>query len=155
MVPVVETEEFAQRVRRLAEERGLSMSRLLHDAWDPHIKGTSPDLARKVISGRRALTPTLIEAVAKALDVPPEEFPEYRLAMARRQLDEAEVGLDQALASLERLASAGQAMTVSEEDAAALERAAAEAARTLARASGPARARSTERRSPRPRPQRG
>jgi len=95
-------EDFPTRVRRLARERGTSITRLVHDAWDPQKRGTSPDLARKVLAGRRTLTPTLVEAVARALDVQPDEFPEYRLAIARRLLDEREVGLDTAVANLAR-----------------------------------------------------
>lgn len=98
----VMVEPFAQRLRRLAEERGTSVNRVLHDAWDTEVRGTSPDFARKVMSGSRALTPTLIIAVAGALDVPPEEFPEYRLARAREDLDEELQGLERALEALER-----------------------------------------------------
>jgi transcriptional regulator with XRE-family HTH domain len=96
-------EPFPDRLRRLAAARGLSVERIGAMAWDPKVRGTSVNHLKKVIYGQRALTPTLIEAIAGALDVPPEEFPEYRLAMARRALDETEVGLDEALAALNRI----------------------------------------------------
>lgn len=95
-------EPFPVRVRRLAAERGYSLDRLAMEAWDPNVRGTSANLFREVLKGRRALKPTLLEAVARALSVDPEEFPEYRLAMARRALDETEVGLDEAVATLSR-----------------------------------------------------
>lgn len=101
-------EPFAQRLRRLAGERGMSLERVAHDAWDQDVRGTSPNLFKKVMRGERDLKPGLIEAVARALGVPPEEFPEYRLALARNTLDEREVGLDQALAALTRFETALQ-----------------------------------------------
>lgn len=45
-------------------------------------------------------------AILVALDVDPATFPEYRLALARRELDEREVGLDQALKMLETIEAA-------------------------------------------------
>jgi transcriptional regulator with XRE-family HTH domain len=104
-VPEAE-EPFVLRVRRLAAERGMSLERVGVEAWDQNIRGTSPNLFKQVIAGRRALKPALIEAVARALHVPPEEFPEYRLALARRALDENEVGLDEALELLSRIEGA-------------------------------------------------
>lgn len=44
-----------------------------------------------------------ISALATALDVEPTFFPQYRLAAARRLLDEREVGLDQALENLSEI----------------------------------------------------
>jgi transcriptional regulator with XRE-family HTH domain len=97
------TEEFRARARRLAGERNMSLERLAMEAWNPDVRGTSSNMLKEVLKGRRALKPHLIEAVARALGVPPEEFPEYRLALARTMLDEREVGLDQALAVLKRI----------------------------------------------------
>jgi len=41
-----------------------------------------------------------MELIARACGVDPDYFAEYRLAMAMRELDPAEVGLEQALANL-------------------------------------------------------
>lgn len=101
-------EQFADRLRRLAKERGISMERIFIEAYDPDARGTSPALMKKVMRGERAITRRAIEGVAAALGVPPEEFPEYRLALARQQLDEREVGLDQALENLCRIEAAMQ-----------------------------------------------
>lgn len=53
--------------------------------------------------GTRPLTMDVLRGIAGALGVPPETFAEYQLAEARRQLDEREIGLDQAVANLRRL----------------------------------------------------
>lgn len=101
-------QDFATSVKQLAAERGLSVAKVGYQAYDPSIKGTNPDTFKSVMAGRRIVTPTLIEAVAQVLDVPPEEFAEYRLALARRQLDEREVGLADALENLQRVEAAMQ-----------------------------------------------
>ncbi len=98
-------EPFPDKVRRLIQEardRGedVSQERVALAAWDLDGRGTSASMFKQVMNGRRALTPMLIEGVARALDVPPTEFVEYRLAMTRRALDERQVGLEQALLNL-------------------------------------------------------
>jgi len=54
--------------------------------------------------GKRPLAPEILEGIAGALGVEPTVFPEYRLAIARRELDPSEppkgVGLEQALQNL-------------------------------------------------------
>lgn len=97
------TEPFADRVKRLAAGRSLSVSKLGYLAYDPDVKGTNPDTFKSVMAGRRSVNTALIEAVSSVLQIPPEEFPEYRLAVARRQLDEREVGLEQALETLSEI----------------------------------------------------
>lgn len=100
-------EKFPDRMRRLVKEKGTSLERVWIEAYDPSPRsGTSPAQMKKVMRGERAITPHAIEAIARVLDVPPEEFPEYRLALARAQIDPSEVGLDQALKNLERIENA-------------------------------------------------
>jgi len=99
-------EPFHARVKRLASEQGLSVSKVGYLAYDPDIKGTNPDTFKSVMAGRRRVTIPLIEAVAGALGVPANVFPEYRLAQARRRLDEREVGLEEAVAMLEAVEQA-------------------------------------------------
>lgn len=103
------TQPFPDRVRALAAERGLSVSRVGQRAGARELKGTSPDMFKSAMAGHRKVTPVLLEEVARVLEVPPDEFPEYRLAVARRQLDENEVGLDEAVAQLEAIETAMRA----------------------------------------------
>jgi hypothetical protein len=99
----VPVKDFPTRVKELARDRGLSVAQVGYAAYDRNVRGTNPDTFKSVMAGRRAVTPALIEVVASVLAVEPDEFHEYRLAHARRLLDEREVGLDQALANLEEL----------------------------------------------------
>lgn len=101
-------EPFAERLRRLAREHGTSLERIFNEAYDPETRGTSPAQMKKIMRGEREVKPHTIEAIATALGVAPDEFPEYRLALARQLLDEREVGLDQALATLTRFETALQ-----------------------------------------------
>lgn len=101
-----EHEPFHSRLKRLREERGLSQPALFR-AVDGVSFSTivsleqDPTRATNGARGRaRYPSPETIEALAPALGVQPEEFPEYRLAMARRLLDERAVGLERALETL-------------------------------------------------------
>jgi transcriptional regulator with XRE-family HTH domain len=105
-MPVEAPEPFPVRLKHLARERRTSVERVAHAAWDQNVEGTSPSTLRKALSGDRPLPLQLVEALAAVLEVEPETFPEYRLARARRLLDEREVGLDEALQNLARVESA-------------------------------------------------
>lgn len=61
---------------------------------------------RKAITGERQPTPKVMEEAAAALGVTPELFVEYRVWNAQRQFDPREVGVEEALANLERWAKA-------------------------------------------------
>lgn len=89
-------EPFAERVWRLIEEKGTTLEKVALAAYDPEIRGTSSTLVKKAMRGERALNMPMIEAIADALGVEPEEFPEYQLAGLRYRLDERQVGLDEA-----------------------------------------------------------
>jgi transcriptional regulator with XRE-family HTH domain len=97
----VPAEDFAARVKRLAAQRKTSVAQVGYDAHDRNVRGTNPDTFKSAMAGRRHPSKVLIEHVAAVLGVPPEEFEEYRLALAREQLDERERPLDEALANLE------------------------------------------------------
>lgn len=99
-------EPFPDRLKRLAAARGLSVSKVSYMAWKPDLKGTSPNTLNSVMAGRRPVTAPIVEAVAQVLQVQPDEFPEYRLLMARRALDEREVGFEAALRALSQFESA-------------------------------------------------
>ena len=92
---------FKDRLQRLAQERGMTLSQVRLDAYDPTVRGTNPESLKRAISRERPLHIEQIEALAKAVGVPPDEFPEYQLAVARRLLDEQQVGLDAAIAALQ------------------------------------------------------
>jgi transcriptional regulator with XRE-family HTH domain len=104
---VVPVEPYHQRLRRLRHARGLSqpqLYRLVEDVSFDTIRALERDPAQPTSSPRarsRYPSPQVLERIARALDVPPEEFPEYRLARARDLLDDREVGLDRAVATLE------------------------------------------------------
>lgn len=97
-----------ERLRAMRTERGLSQPALFK-----LIDGVSFETLRGLEappgnSKHRYPSPRVLAAVAAALGEPPDVFPEYRLALARQQLDEREVGLDQALATLTRFETALQ-----------------------------------------------
>lgn len=105
---VAQPQPFADAVTRLAKARGWSIERLSYETYDPDERGTSPALFRKALAGKRALTPHLMEATARALDVDPDTFTEYRLARVRRLFDphkpkDGGVGVEVAIANLTEL----------------------------------------------------
>ena len=65
---------FNEEVRRLLEDRGWSIRRLAHET------GFDPTFISRVLNRRRYKTPTLrlVEAVARAFDLPPAHFAEFR-----------------------------------------------------------------------------
>lgn len=102
-------EEWKARFTRLRAERGLvdvSVPDLHYVARrrleDRGLRACSQSLMEKKLSPKGKGQPAIpfLETLAAAIDVDPEEFPEYRLAVARRALDESEVGLVQALENL-------------------------------------------------------
>jgi transcriptional regulator with XRE-family HTH domain len=98
--PVSENGALGPAVRRLRKERGLSLEDAVFE-----IRGAGFRLSAGYLGmierGEKQPSIEAIEAIARALGVAAGTFAEYRLALARRQLDEREVGLDQALANLE------------------------------------------------------
>jgi transcriptional regulator with XRE-family HTH domain len=102
-------EPLAERLLRLRGKTSRSVLSRRTVAYDG--RGISEETIKAIENGTSA-QPTIatIEAIAHALDVPPEEFPEYKLAVIRRQLDEREpphgVGLEQALSMLAEIEEA-------------------------------------------------
>jgi transcriptional regulator with XRE-family HTH domain len=103
LVPREPASPIPVRLAALAKAAGYSVERVLHEAWDPNVKGTSPSTVKKALRGERPLHPAQMEALAAVLDVGPSQFAEYRLAQARRLFDERDIGLEAALANLEIL----------------------------------------------------
>lgn len=69
--------------------------------------GASVSSVQKHLAGTLKSSPSvgLMEATASVLGIQPDAFGEYRLAMARRAIDESVVGLDVALERLKRIES--------------------------------------------------
>lgn len=101
-------EPFPARLRRLRQDRGWSRSTLSRKTVDYDGRGLAEATVKAVEVGTNRPGPDTIVALAHALGVAPEEFPEYRLALARQQLDEREVGLDQAVEALTQIEAALQ-----------------------------------------------
>jgi transcriptional regulator with XRE-family HTH domain len=90
------------RLPELRNAKGWSRERLSHTAFAIDEEGTSAAQITAIERGTRKASARTIAALAKALDVAPTEFLEYRLALARHVLDEDKVGLSQAIKNLER-----------------------------------------------------
>lgn len=93
-------EPLGAKLRRLRVARGLSQEEVAFRMHDADGKATGGAVGQFERGVTRPL-PRTVEAIAAALDVPAEGFAEYRLALARRLLDEREVGLEAALANYE------------------------------------------------------
>ncbi len=91
-----------EQLRAIRESKGWSRERLSHEAYKVDRDGTSYAQITAIERGNRRASAATILALAEALEVDPEIFPEYRLALARHLLDEAKVGLTQAVKNLER-----------------------------------------------------
>ena len=90
-----------ERLPELRKAKGWSRERLSHSAFRIDEEGTSAAQITAIERGSRKASARTIAALAKALDVAPTEFLEYRLALARHVLDEEKVGLAQAIKNLE------------------------------------------------------
>jgi transcriptional regulator with XRE-family HTH domain len=91
-------------VDELRAEQGMSLDTLAYEARSHGAPSTFVgSWLSQLRRGTRPMAPDILRGIAGALDVEPEAFAEYRLAMARRQLDEREVGLDQAATNLTQL----------------------------------------------------
>jgi transcriptional regulator with XRE-family HTH domain len=91
---------FGDALRTLMSERGLTyrslaeMTRLLDG------RGMTHAHLNMLANGHDRPSMRAMALIAQACEVQPEYFAEYRLAAAMRELDPAEVGLEQALENL-------------------------------------------------------
>jgi len=100
-------EPLSRALPALMRERGLSYRALAtrtreHASDGPGV--TSGHLAN-LVSGRSRGSAPVLELLAAALDIRPEYFAEYRLAVLRRSLDERAVGFDAACRRYSELTS--------------------------------------------------
>ncbi len=94
------TKPFGDSLRALMSERGLTYRGLADATRALDGKGMTHAHINMIANGHDRPSMRAMELIAEACDVAPEHFAEYRLAVAMRELDPAEVGLDQALANL-------------------------------------------------------
>lgn len=70
-------------------------------AFAAELEGMHYETLRRAVIGRRTPSRRLLEECARILGIRAEYFLEYRLYLARRQLDPDEVGLERAAQALE------------------------------------------------------
>lgn len=91
---------FGDALRALMEERGLTYRKLADATRRIDGKGLTHAYINMLANGHDKPSLRAIELIASATDAQPTYFAEYRLAVAMRELDPAEVGLEQALKNL-------------------------------------------------------
>ncbi len=91
---------FGEALRQLMEARAMSYRSLSAATRELDGKGVTHAHINMLANGHDKPSMRAMELIAKACDVDPSYFAEYRLAVAMRELDPAEVGLEQALANL-------------------------------------------------------
>ena len=93
-------EPFGDALRALMKQRGLSYRGLAEATREIDGKGMTHAHINMLANGHDRPSMRAMELIAKACGVQPAYFAEYRLALAMRELDPAEVGLEQALENL-------------------------------------------------------
>lgn len=91
---------FGDALRALMNTRGLTYRELAAATRDLDGKGITHAHINMLANGHDRPSMRAMELIAQACGVEPTYFAEYRLATAMRELDPAEVGLEQALENL-------------------------------------------------------
>jgi transcriptional regulator with XRE-family HTH domain len=91
---------FGQSLRALMRERGLTYRGLAEAIGELDERGMTHAHINMLANGHDRPSVRAMELIAKACGVDPSYFAEYRLAVAMRELDPEEVGLERALANL-------------------------------------------------------
>jgi transcriptional regulator with XRE-family HTH domain len=91
---------FGEALRTLMSERGLTYRSLSEATRLLDGKGMTHAHLNMLANGHEKPSMRAMVLIAQACEVQPEYFAQYRLATAMRELDPAEVGLEQALANL-------------------------------------------------------
>ena len=91
---------FGETLRALMNARGLTYRGLAETIRVLDGKGLTHAHINMLANGHDKPSMRAMELIAQACGVDPNYFAEYRLAIAMRQLDPDEVGLEQALANL-------------------------------------------------------
>jgi transcriptional regulator with XRE-family HTH domain len=93
-------EPFGDALRALMAEQGFSYRSLAEATRKLDGRGMTHAHINMLANGHDKPSMRAMELIARACDVDPAYFAEYRLAAAMRALDPAEVGLEQALENL-------------------------------------------------------
>ena len=93
-------EPFGDAVRVLMAERSFSYRSLAEATRRLDCRGMTHAHINMLANGHDKPSMRAMELIARACDVQPAYFAEYRLAVAMRELDPAEVGLEQAIENL-------------------------------------------------------
>jgi transcriptional regulator with XRE-family HTH domain len=91
---------FGESLRALMEERGLTYRGLADAIGEVDDRGMTHAHINMLANGHDRPSIRAMELIAKACEIDPTYFAEYRLAIAMRELDPEEVGLERALANL-------------------------------------------------------
>ena len=91
---------FGESLRSLMRERGLTYRGLADAIGTLDERGMTHAHINMLANGHDRPSIRAMELIARACGVDPSYFAEYRLAVAMRELDPGEVGLEQALANL-------------------------------------------------------
>lgn len=91
---------FGEALRTLMDERGLSYRSLAEATRQLDGRGMTHAHINMLANGHDKPSMRAMELIARVCDVQPAYFAEYRLTVAMRALDPAEVGLEQALENL-------------------------------------------------------
>ena len=96
----VSDKSFGDALRDLMGELGLSYRALAESTREVDGRGMTHAHINMLANGHDRPSMRAMELIAEACGVKPSYFAEYRLALAMRELDPAEVGLEQALENL-------------------------------------------------------
>jgi transcriptional regulator with XRE-family HTH domain len=91
---------FGQALRELMDGRGLTYRGLAEATRELDRKGITHAYINMLANGHDKPSMRAMELIAQACGVRPDYFAEYRLAVAMRELDPNQVGLEQALENL-------------------------------------------------------
>jgi transcriptional regulator with XRE-family HTH domain len=96
----VSSQPFGEALRALMDARGLTYRGLAQAIREIDDKGLTHAHINMLANGHDKPSLRAMELIAQACEVEPEYFAEYRLALAMRELDPSQVGLEQALENL-------------------------------------------------------
>jgi len=94
------TQPFGDALRALMDARSLTYRGLAEATRKLDGKGITHAHINMLANGHDKPSMRAMELIAAACEIEPDYFAEYRLAAAMRELDPAEVGLEQALENL-------------------------------------------------------
>jgi len=94
------TQPFGEALRALMAARGLTYRGLAQAIREIDDRGLTHAHINMLANGHDKPSLRAMELIAHACDVKPQYFAEYRLALAMRELDPSQVGLEQALENL-------------------------------------------------------